>query len=270
MDSDTKAAVRDYFNRDVSGYRRAYSAPDGARAEIFRERRRLVLELLRRPVGRVLDIGSGPGVFTHALLERGGDCWVADLSFAMVAAAHEESARADVTGVHHLVADVELLPYRARAFDSVLCVGLLQYLVAPDTALRELARIARPGAQVIVTFPNRRSPLNRLHESLVSVLRRGRAALGRLGLDVRPSESRLTFRADVPNASFTLDEIDARSRATGLRLDGIAYHSLHFPFAVPGLGLIVRVWDHLANRVLDPKRLRDWRREIIVRLIREG
>ena len=60
MDSDTKAAVRDYFNRDVSGYRRAYSAPDGARAEIFRERRRLVLELLRRPVGRVLGIGSGP------------------------------------------------------------------------------------------------------------------------------------------------------------------------------------------------------------------
>ena len=31
----------------------------------------------------------------------------------------------DVTGVHHLVADAELLPYRARAFDSVLCVGLL-------------------------------------------------------------------------------------------------------------------------------------------------
>ena len=124
---DSKAAVRAYFDRDVCGYLHAYTPGEGeARGEIFRERRRLVLELIREPVGRVLDVGSGPGVFSSALLERRSKCVVVDLSLGMVSAARDQIAAHPLARrVHHEAADVETLPFRGGAFDTALCVGVL-------------------------------------------------------------------------------------------------------------------------------------------------
>jgi SAM-dependent methyltransferase len=268
----SKAAVRRYFDEDVPGYLAAYADVDsGARGEIFRERRRIVLDLVPAPAGRVLDIGSGPGVFTAALLERGARCWVADLSLPMVRAGRAAvGAMAEGGRLHHHVADVERLPFLDGAFDTVLCVGVLQYLEAPHAALRELARVCRVRGRVIVTFPNRQSPLNRLHRAVVILARAARTGLADIGIAGAPPEHRLTFRDDIPNLALGLADVARIAERSRLRTDAIRYHSLHFPVAIPGFGPVLRGWDRTANGPLRRVLPSRWAREVVARFERSG
>jgi ubiquinone/menaquinone biosynthesis C-methylase UbiE len=61
-------------------------------------------------------------------------------------------ARLRVLGVDlRLVrADVRRLPFRDSAMDLVMCALVLDHLGERSTALAELARVARPGAPVVV------------------------------------------------------------------------------------------------------------------------
>lgn len=269
---DSKATVRQYFDRNAESYLAAYTGVDGgARGEIFRERRRIVLDLVPVRAGRVLDIGSGPGVFTAALLERGAQCWVADLSLPMVMAGRAEiDAVKDAKRLHHHVADVERLPFRDAAFDVVLCVGVLQYLETPQDAVRELARVCRVGGWVIVTFPNRQSPLNRLHRTIVGLARAAHTGLEGVGISVAPSEYRLTFRRDIPNLTLSFADVARIAERSRLRTDVVRYHSLHFPITVPGFVPVLRRWDRAANGPLRRAFPSRWGREIVVRFERSG
>jgi len=272
MLESAKRTVRDYFDEDAAGYLDAYGQRDSARGEIFRERRACVLQLLRTPVGRALDIGSGPGVFTPALLEldQDAECWVVDLSPKMIEAARACLAGPVQTGrVHFDVADIEHLPYAQGAFDTVLCVGVLQYLRAAGPALEELARVTRPGGQIILTFPNSRSPLNLLHRAAIAAARGGRSVARLTGLRPAPDRLRLTFRQDIPNGWFALRHMVAAARRAGLHADPPVYHSLHFPFAIPGMQAGLRFWDRTANRAIQAGRCRTWGREVILRLVRQ-
>jgi ArsR family transcriptional regulator len=48
------------------------------------------------------------------------------------------------------VADVHALPFADAAFDAVLLLHTLTYAEAPPVALREAARVLRPGGRVVV------------------------------------------------------------------------------------------------------------------------
>jgi ubiquinone/menaquinone biosynthesis C-methylase UbiE len=264
---DPKAAVREYFDRDVDGYLAAYDR-SGSRGEIFRERRRLVLALTRDPVGRVLDVGAGPGVFTTALMRRSGRCVVTDLSAGMLVAARAERARDGILGeVLYVAADAERLGLRDASFDTVLCVGVLQYLLTPHAALAELARVTRGGGQVLLTVPNAGSPLNGLHRAVISAARTSRTGLGRLGIRISVNEGRLTFRDDIPNAAFSLARVEKTARDVGLAVTDVVCHGLHFPFSVPGFGPALGAWNALTRRAPDRVRRR-WGRELVLRLTR--
>lgn len=266
-----KATIREYFDRDARGYLDAYHSPGSrARGEILRERRRLVLELLQDPLGRVLDAGCGPGAFGGALIERGGECYAFDHSLAMVTASREEIAGLsnNHSRAHHGVADIEALPLPATSFDTVLCVGVLQYLAAPDRAVAELARVTRAGGQLVISFPNRWAPLNLVHRAVVAALRAGRKVIARMGVETRPAAQRLTFREDIPNRMLATREVAGWARAAGLRVECVVHYSFHFPFSVPGAGAMLETWDRVANRALSRGPLRHWGREAIIRLVR--
>jgi SAM-dependent methyltransferase len=59
--------------------------------------------------------------------------------------------------VHDLNAEARL-PFADAAFDAAGCCVSIDYLVRPVDVLRDLARVLRPGAPVVVTFSNRRFP----------------------------------------------------------------------------------------------------------------
>jgi SAM-dependent methyltransferase len=99
------------------------------------------------PGTRVLDVGAGDGNVALAGARRGAEVAACDLAPAMV-----ERGRARCgPDVEWSVAGAEELPYPDSDFDAVLSAFGTALAPRPEVATRELARVARPGAVVIVT-----------------------------------------------------------------------------------------------------------------------
>lgn len=65
--------------------------------------------------------------------------------------------RLDGWVVHDLNAEPRL-PFADGEFDAAVCCVSIDYLVQPVAVLRDLARVLRPGAALVITFSNRRFP----------------------------------------------------------------------------------------------------------------
>ena len=105
-----------------------------------------------RPTDRLLDVGCGPGTITIDLARRlpQGAVVGIDRSEDVVDEA-TRSARADGTAnVEFRVADLMALPFDDDSFDVVHAHQVLQHLTDPVGALREMARVTRPGGIVAV------------------------------------------------------------------------------------------------------------------------
>lgn len=106
--------------------------------------------------GPVLDAGGGPGRYSIWLAERGHDVIHLDLSGEQVALASRqvrEHGVADRVAPHR--GDIRDLPFETDSFDGVCCLGgPLSHVLDPrdrETVLAELARVAAPGAPVVVS-----------------------------------------------------------------------------------------------------------------------
>jgi SAM-dependent methyltransferase len=97
------------------------------------------------PGQHVLDIGCGVGAFLRLVAERGGRAFGLDASEALV-----EIARARLPEADLRVGEMEALPYEDDTFDLV--TGFNSFFFANDlvAALREAARVAKPGAPVAI------------------------------------------------------------------------------------------------------------------------
>ena len=105
---------------------------------------RFVLE--REDGGRVLELGSGTG-YGAAELAKGGLRVVAVDRVAPLASALS-------SGVRFVRADVNALPLRAASFDRVLSFQVIEHLEDPSLYLAAMARLLRPGGEVVLTTPN--------------------------------------------------------------------------------------------------------------------
>ncbi|MEV6530784.1 methyltransferase domain-containing protein [Streptomyces sp. NPDC051639] len=116
-------------------------------------------ELGLREGDRVLDAGCGTGRALPPLRAAVGPSGVvigADLTPAMLAAAVR--AGRDREG-QLLLADAATLPLRTGSLDAVFGAGLIAHLPNPRAALRELARVVRPGGTLALFHPIGRAAL---------------------------------------------------------------------------------------------------------------
>lgn len=92
---------------------------------------------------RALDVGCGPGALAGVLVQRLGAQHVcaADPSQPFVAA-----CRARLPGVEVVLAPAEALPFADASFDAVLCQLVVNFMRDAEAGVREMARVARPGA----------------------------------------------------------------------------------------------------------------------------
>ncbi len=115
-----------------------------------------MLDLVRlQPGMRLLDAGCGSGEAAALALARGATVWGLDCSEEMLAAARQTAPGA--TLVH---GDLEALPYADDAFDAIMACNSVHFAADPLQALRELARVARPGARIAITSMGTRDDLH--------------------------------------------------------------------------------------------------------------
>jgi demethylmenaquinone methyltransferase/2-methoxy-6-polyprenyl-1,4-benzoquinol methylase len=111
----------------------------------WRRRTRQVLQV--HPGQRVLDLAAGTGVSTVELARGGATAIACDFSLGMLRAGRAVKKRRHVPFV---AGDATGLPFRDAAFDSaVISFGLRNVSDVP-TALRELARVVRPGGRLVI------------------------------------------------------------------------------------------------------------------------
>jgi len=97
--------------------------------------------------GRVLEVGCGNGGVTARLRAAGREVVAVDVTAGSV---HETARRA---GCPVALAGLPALPFRDRAFDTVVCAHTLEHIPDLFGAAAELRRVAR---RVVVVVPRQR------------------------------------------------------------------------------------------------------------------
>ena len=97
----------------------------------------------------VLDVACGLGEWLLVCQERGASVAGVDLSDRAI----EFCKRHLPNGDFHAV-PAEHLPFEAARFDVVSCLGSLEHFVDPVVALKDMVRVAKPGARFLLLVPN--------------------------------------------------------------------------------------------------------------------
>jgi ubiquinone/menaquinone biosynthesis C-methylase UbiE len=143
--TDAKSELKDMksFYDDV--YYANENKPLQGSAHLFR----LATKLGVSENDAVLDIACGLGEWLHVCATAGARVHGVDLSERAI----EYCAKHMPDGEFHAV-PAEALPFDDAQFDLLSCLGSLEHFVEPVNALREMVRVARPGARFVLLVPN--------------------------------------------------------------------------------------------------------------------
>lgn len=97
----------------------------------------------------VLDVACGRGEWLAHLRSKG--CRVAGIDLSDRAI---EACRARMPEGEFACGPAESLPFGDGGFDLVSCLGSLEHFLDKPAALREMVRVAKPGAAFLILVPN--------------------------------------------------------------------------------------------------------------------
>ena len=111
---------------------------------------RLVLDLMGDLAGaHVLDVGCGDGALVCAAASRGAEATGVDPDPAMLDAARTRADKDGITAAF-LEGRIERLPFPDASFDVVASITVLCFVSDASGALREMARVLRPGGRLVL------------------------------------------------------------------------------------------------------------------------
>jgi len=175
-------------------YDRWFETPVGK--AVLKYETALILDLLRPDRGeRILDAGSGTGIFTREFLALGAKVVGLDISLTMLVYAEKKAALRQASGdrgsmpvragqqaalrqaqgeqgstlpgsgekrqplcYSGVKADMTALPFTDHSFDKSVSVAALEFVADEKRAVAELFRVTRPGGVVVAATLNSLSP----------------------------------------------------------------------------------------------------------------
>jgi ubiquinone/menaquinone biosynthesis C-methylase UbiE len=119
----------------------------------FVTRERLKEILAVSPGERILEVGPGTGYYTLDVAEwlgERGAIDVLDLQQEMLDHTMTAAGERGIANVKPTRADATQMPYEDASFDGAFLVTVLGEIPDQDAALRELARVVKPGGRVVI------------------------------------------------------------------------------------------------------------------------
>ena len=115
-------------------------------------RKRLIAALEPSAGERILEIGPGTGYYTFDVAERLGEgkLEIFDIQQEMLDHVMREAGRRGVTNVTPTLGDAQALPFEDNSIDGAVLVTVLGEIPDQEQALREIARVLRPGGRLVV------------------------------------------------------------------------------------------------------------------------
>ncbi|GIF77496.1 class I SAM-dependent methyltransferase [Asanoa siamensis] len=203
MDQDVVAYYTDVYREDGRLDRRPQARLERARTV------ELLREVLPPAPARVLDVGGGPGVYARVLTAAGYRVRLVDLVPGHVALAAGGDPPIDA-----VVGDARALPEPPDSYDATLLLGPLYHLIRAEwrvTALREAARVTRPGGRVVAAAISRfAAPIDFVATARLT------------GTEVAQAHALLTSGVNDPSSPFTpayfhrVSDLIAECEAAGL------------------------------------------------------
>ncbi len=136
-------AVRDAYRRWAPVY-------DNTFGRVSTAGRRHAVQMINERSGRVLEVGVGTGLSLPEYKKHLEIVGI-DLAPEMLDKARERVASGNldhVTGLHEM--DAETLAFPDASFDTVVAMYVMTVVPNPEKVMRELARVVKPGGQVLL------------------------------------------------------------------------------------------------------------------------
>ena len=165
---------------------------------VFRNGRSAAVAAAEKIGGRILEVGVGTGISLPGYSSKSRITAV-DISEPMLAKARHRVAALHLTNVEDIeVMDAENLTYPDSSFDVVVAQYVISSVPNPERALDELARVVKPGGEIIIT--TRVSAEGGIRSRIEKML--------------MPVTTRLGFRTEFPFELYT----DWEQRHPGVKL----------------------------------------------------
>lgn len=103
-----------------------------------------------RPLGALLDIGTGTGRMLELFAPRADSAIGIDRSSEMLRLARVKLEEAGISGASLRQGDMYALPLGDRCADSIILHQVLHYAQQPGAAISEAARVLAPGGRLLV------------------------------------------------------------------------------------------------------------------------
>jgi ubiquinone/menaquinone biosynthesis C-methylase UbiE len=143
--ADRAAAAERYFARHAAQWDELRSLHVGE-SEVEEA---ICRALANRPLGRLLDIGTGTGRMIVLLGSRAEQALGIDRSVEMLRVARENLARADIAADFRQ-GDMYALPLPDGSADTIVLHQVLHYAQQPPGAIAEAARVLAPGGRLLI------------------------------------------------------------------------------------------------------------------------
>jgi SAM-dependent methyltransferase len=139
-----------------------YTSRNPTRRWLHNTRRDWVTAALRRIAAevspeRALEVGPGAGVYLPLLTELAGTVVASDVQADFLDNA--EALRIKHRGLELIADDITVSRLPEASFDLILCSEVIEHIPDSPAALASMHRLLRPGGRLVLSTPQRYSPL---------------------------------------------------------------------------------------------------------------